>query len=76
MAKIDKIKELIGFLKAIFITLIIIDTSLIAWEFKNYLEVQNWKLYVVLFLIIVLSLAIAKLFLIILEKITSLEDVQ
>jgi len=76
MAKIDRIKELIGFLKAIFITLIVIDTSLIAWIFKNYTQESNWKLYTVLFLIIILCLSIAKLFLIILQKIKSLEDVQ
>jgi hypothetical protein len=36
LAKIDEAKEYIGFLKAIFITLIVIDTSLIAWVFKNF----------------------------------------
>jgi len=35
MSKIDKVKEFIGFLKAVFIVLIVIDSSLIAWLFKN-----------------------------------------
>ena len=75
MAKLDRIKELIGFLKAVFIFLFVIDASLIAWEFNNYTQVEEWKLYLVLFLIIFLSLMIAKLSLIILEKIKSLEDI-
>ena len=36
MPKIDEVKEFIGFLKAIFILLIVINTSLIAWIFKNF----------------------------------------
>ncbi len=35
MAKLDEVKEFIGFLKVIFVTLIAIDTSLIAWIFKG-----------------------------------------
>ena len=74
MAKIDRIKELIGFLKAIFITFIVIDTSLIAWIFKNYAVESDWKLYTVLVLIFIISFSIAKLFLKILKEIKSLKD--
>jgi len=35
MAKIDKIKENIGYLKLVFSILIAIDVSLIAWIYKN-----------------------------------------
>jgi hypothetical protein len=56
MAKIDKIKEFIGFLKAIFVTLIVIDTSLIAWIFKNFQNELTWKLNIVVGLILLLSL--------------------
>ncbi len=38
MAKIDEIKELIGFLKVLFATFVAIDVSLIAWLNKNYLH--------------------------------------
>lgn len=38
MAKIDEIKELIGFLKVLFATFVAIDVSLIAWLSKNYLS--------------------------------------
>jgi len=33
MAKIDEIKELIGFLKVLFATFVAIDASLIAWRY-------------------------------------------
>jgi hypothetical protein len=34
MAKLDKAKEYIGFLKAIFVMIVAIDSSLVAWLFK------------------------------------------
>ena len=75
MAKIDEVKEYIGFLKAIFVTLFVIDTSLIAWIFKNYDSVIHWKLYIVLSLVIFLCIIIYGLFLEILKKIKSLKDI-
>ena len=36
MAKIDEIKEFIGFLKLLFATFVAIDVSLIAWFVKNH----------------------------------------
>ena len=74
MAKLDEIKEFIGFLKAIFITMVIINTSLIAWIFKNSENELIWKLYVVIVLILILSLSIALLFLKILKEIKRLKD--
>ncbi len=74
MAKIDEIKEFIGFLKAIFITAIIIDTSLIAWVFKNFAEEESFKLYIVNVLIIFSSIIIALLFVKILKEIKRLKD--
>ncbi len=76
MAKIDEIKELIGFLKAIFITMIVIDTSLIAWVFKNFDSELVWKLYIVVMLILFLSVAVAFLFTKILKEIKKLEDIK
>ena len=40
MPKIDEVEEFIGFMKAIFIMLIVIDTSLIAWKKSNI-----WRIY-------------------------------
>lgn len=74
MAKIDEIKEFIGFLKAIFITMIVINTSLIAWIFKNFDSVEYWKLYIVVGLIFMISSAIAMLFVKILKEIKKLEE--
>jgi len=72
MAKIDRVKEFMGLLKALFITLIVIDTSLIAWLFNN--TGLSIKSIIVIVSIIAISLSIIILFSFILEKITSLED--
>ena len=74
MAKMDEIKEFIGFLKAIFVTMIVIDTSLIAWIFKNFNNESMAKLFVVVVLIFVLSSTIAFLFVKILKEIKKLEE--
>ena len=49
MAKLDQVKEFIGFLKAVFITSIVLISSLIAYLYSKELS-DN---YVVLFAIIV-----------------------
>jgi len=72
--KIDEVKEFIGFLKAIFITLVIIDTSLIAWVFKNFDIEHTGRIYTVVFLTIVFSIAIGLLFGKILKEIKRLKD--
>ena len=74
MAKIDEIKEFIGFLKAIFITMIVIDTSLIAWVFKNFQNESSWKLYIVVGLIFLIGSATTILFVKILKEIKKLKD--
>jgi len=74
MPKIDEVKEFIGFLKAIFVLLIVIDTSLIAWVFKNF-EIEGLnRLYIVVFLVLVVSLAVGLLFSKILKEIKRLKD--
>ena len=72
MAKIDKQKEYISFLKAIFLTLIAIDTSMIAWLF-NHPKIDFYSI-IVLFGILNFSIAILVLFRFILKKIDELED--
>ncbi len=74
MAKLDEIKEFIGFLKAIFIMLAVINTSLIAWVFKSFNTELEFKLYIVNGLIVFISIAIALLFLKILKEIKKLKD--
>jgi len=72
MAKIDKEKEYIGFLKAIFLTLIAIDSSLIAWLF-NHSEL-NVKSTIVLSIILFVSVIIWIIFKHIMKKIKDLEE--
>lgn len=58
MAKIDKVKEAIGYLKLVFGILIAIDASLLAWLFQTYLNLEAINLTVVLaFLMIILVTA-------------------
>ena len=73
MAKLDRAKEYIGFLKAIFITIIAIDSSLISWLFKN----SNITFYSILVIIgiAVSSTVILILFKYILKKIEELEEI-
>ena len=74
MPKIDEVKEFIGFLKAIFILMIVIDTSLIAWIFKNFENESMGRLYMVVFLVFILCVTIAILFSKILREIKRLKD--
>jgi len=74
MAKIDETKEYIGFLKAIFITMIVVNTSLIAWVFKSFDTEVSFKLYIVNGLVFLISFSIAYLFVKILKEIKKLKD--
>ena len=74
MPKIDEVKEFIGFMKAIFIMLIVIDTSLIAWIFKNFENESMSRLYIVVFIVLVISIVVALLFDKILKEIKYLKD--
>jgi len=77
MAKIDEVKEFINFLKSIFITLVVIETSLIAYSFQTYLvKNQTINLYaiIVLVLIIILAIIIGCIFIRILKEIKKLKD--
>jgi len=74
MAKIDKEKEYISFLKAIFLTLIAIDSSLIAWLFNH--PQLTFKSMIVLIVIFIFSIAIIILFKQVLKKINELEEIE
>jgi len=73
MAKIDRVKEFIGLLKAMLITLIIINSSLIAWLFNN--ADITMKSVIVIMTIMIVSASIIVLFKFILRKIIDLEDI-
>ena len=73
MAKLDRAKEYIGFLKAVFVLLVAIDSSLISWLFKNTgLTTQS---ILVIIGISVSSLTIVLLVKYILKKIVELEEI-
>ena len=74
MAKLDRAKEYIGFLKAVFIMLVAIDSSLVAWLFKNSeLTIQS---SLVIIGISVSSITIILLVRYILKKIRELEEIE
>jgi predicted benzoate:H+ symporter BenE len=72
MAKIDKIKEFIGFLKAIFITSIVMMSSLIAYLYNKSIE-DN---YIVILAIVINFLVVILLFKKIMKEINLLEDLE
>ena len=70
MAKIDEVKEFIGFLKAVFITTIVIMSSLVAYLYKQPLE-ENYLALTALVIDIIVLLALLKT---ILKHIKMLKD--
>ncbi len=70
MAKLDEVKEFIGFLKAVFITAIVIMSSLVAYLHKKPLE-DNYLVLIALVIDIVVLLALLKT---ILKHIKMLKD--
>jgi len=72
MAKVDKVKEFIGFLKAIFITSIVIMSSLIAYLYKQTIE-DN---YIVLLALMINFVVIVLLFKKIMREINLLEELE
>ncbi len=74
MAKIDEIKEFIGFLKVVFVTLVAIDTSLIAWMFKNHILSDRISVYSIFGIILIITIIICFLFVLILKNIKNLKD--
>ena len=72
MAKLDEVKEFIGFLKAVFLALVAIDSSLVAWLFSH--TIISIKSIIVLFLVLIITINIVILFKSILNKIKMLKD--
>ena len=75
MAKIDKIKEQIGWLKIVFGILVAIDISLLAWLANNIDDnISIIKLFISFILIILVTLGIVLTNKKALEKIDELEE--
>ena len=55
MAKLDKLKEKIGWLKIVFGIFIATDISLVAWLVQNYNETAAFLRYICIFGIVVIT---------------------
>lgn len=55
MAKLDKLKEEIGWMKIIFAILTATDISLVAWLVQNYNETDTLKLVMSIILIVLIT---------------------
>ncbi len=74
MAKIDEIKEFIGYLKVVFGILVAIDISIIGWLFKNEDSLSNIKIILSSIVVIITTISIVMINKKILNKIDELEE--
>ncbi len=74
MARIDKLKEEIGWLKVIFAILIATDISLIAWMVENYGKANPFLFLLGLIVAILIALVIVWINNITYRKINNLEE--
>jgi hypothetical protein len=76
MAKIDRIKEFIGYLKVVFGILVAIDVSVIGWVFKNQDILTLPKVLLSIITIVVTTVGIIVVNKKILQMIDELEELQ
>lgn len=74
MGKIDEVKEFIGLLKVIFVTLVATDVSLIGWLASSYKSAESVMLWLGLGAVAVLSLSIPVILRKIVMQIKRLEE--
>ena len=74
MAKIDEIKELIGFLKVLFATFVAVDVSMIAWLYRNHSNNTLLINTISAILIVLFSIGIILVVAAILKNIRNLKD--
>ena len=74
MARIDKLKEEIGWLKVIFAILLATDISLIAWLAENYGKANPFLFLLVLIVAILIAFVIVWINNITYRKINNLEE--
>ena len=74
MAKIDEIKEFIGYLKVVFGILVAVDISIIGWLFKNEGSLSNIKIILSSIVVIITTISIVMINKKILNKIDELEE--
>jgi membrane protein YdbS with pleckstrin-like domain len=74
MARIDRVKEFINYLKVLLVLLLATDIGLIGWIANNYNKTESFLMYsavISIFLILIVSVIINKK---IIKDIKSLED--
>jgi Mn2+/Fe2+ NRAMP family transporter len=76
MAKIDKVKEQIGWLKVIFGLLFATDISLIAYLFNKIEKLDLIHIYLVLFALFIVTTALFYVNRKAMKKIDELEDIE
>ena len=74
MAKIDKIKELIGYLKVVLGILVAIDVSIIGWLFKNEERLSNTKIILSSIAVVIATIGVIIVNKKILNEIDKLEE--
>lgn len=74
MAKIDRIKEEIGWLKLLFGALGAIDASLLGWPAQNYTTASRVRMAVAVSAAAIVSFAIAHLNRVVYRRLSDLED--
>ncbi len=74
MAKIDKIKETLGYLKLVFSIFIAIDISLVTWLYKNFDHLSALNITFIFVLVLFISFAVVYINRKILNKIDDLEE--
>ncbi|MGE4295819.1 MAG: hypothetical protein AB7E49_08975 [Campylobacterales bacterium] len=74
MARIDEIKEFIGFLKLLFATVVAIDVSLVGWLVASFESAAVWQLTLGLSLAVLLSVILPLIVRKIIAEIKSLKD--
>ena len=74
MAKIDKVKETIGYLKVVFSIFIAIEVSIVGWLFNKGEVISDIKIIISVITIYLIALAIIIVNKKILKRIDELED--
>lgn len=58
MSKTDRIKETLGWLKVVFVALVAVDVSLIAWIAQNFVTAENILVVIALLAVVATTGAI------------------
>ena len=74
MAKIDKIKELIGYLKVVLGILVAIDVSIIGWLFKNEEQLSSIKIVLSSVAVVITTISVIIVNKKILDEIDKIEE--